>query len=208
MKSNARPPSPPSSAKPTPAPGTNRKKPGDIVSPFQVTAVNGLQLAIPDSSVHFVHLQFRRFAGCPICNTHLRTFVDARPEIDRADIREIIFFHSSADLIRRYQDDLALDFVADPQRLFYRRFGVAASRSALLHLRVLGAIVRSLTREKWRLPKVENGRLGLPADFLLDRAGRVLAAKYGTHAFDQWSVAELLGMARTHTRAGTGEAAP
>lgn len=34
--------------------------------------------------------------------------------------------------------------------------------------------------------------LGLPADFLIDSTGRVVAVKYGRHANDQWSVDELL----------------
>jgi hypothetical protein len=29
----------------------------------------------PDSH-HLIHLQFRRYAGCPICNLHLRSFVE------------------------------------------------------------------------------------------------------------------------------------
>lgn len=186
---------------------THQKQPGDIIPPFEVATVTGIRRAVPDSSARFTHLQFRRFAGCPICNTHLRTFVRAKPEIDRAGIREIVLFHSSADLIRHYEDDIALDFVADPQKRLYRQFGVGSSPAALLHRRVLGAIVRSLTHEKWRLPKVENGRLGLPADFLLDRAGRVVAAKYGTHAFDQWSVAELFAIARTNLEPSTAGAA-
>lgn len=37
--------------------------------------------------------------------------------------------------------------------------------------------------------------LGLPADFLIGSDGRVLAAKYGSHADDQWSVDELLDLA-------------
>jgi hypothetical protein len=36
----------------------------------------------------------------------------------------------------------------------------------------------------------------LPADFLISRDGRVLARKYGAHAYDQWSVDELLTLAR------------
>ncbi|WP_258958033.1 hypothetical protein [Streptomyces leeuwenhoekii] len=32
----------------------------------------------------------------------------------------------------------------------------------------------------------------LPADFLIASDGRVLAAKYGEHVYDQWSVDELL----------------
>lgn len=49
----------------------------------------------------------------------------------------------------------------------------------------------------FRLPAINphGGRLRLPADFLIDTDGTVLAAKYGEHANDQWSVDELLGYA-------------
>jgi AraC-like DNA-binding protein len=43
--------------------------------------------------------------------------------------------------------------------------------------------------------------LGLPADFLIGTDGRVLALKYGTDAYDQWSVDELLAIARKHAPA-------
>ena len=39
--------------------------------------------------------------------------------------------------------------------------------------------------------------LGLPADFLIEPDGRVREAKYGRHASDQWSVDELIRLART-----------
>ncbi len=42
--------------------------------------------------------------------------------------------------------------------------------------------------------------LGLPADFLIDPDGRVLAAHYGTHANDQWSVDDLLRQVDESTR--------
>ena len=170
---------------------------GDLLSPFIVTLTSGAECAIPDPSARFVHLQFRRFAGCPICHTHLRTFVTHRDALRQAGVREIVFFHSSAALIARYSDDFPLDLVADPDRRYYRAFGVETSAGALMHLKVLGAIFRSMFREKWRLPKVENGRLGLPADILIDGSGRVVAAKYGVHAYDQWSVSTVLSLART-----------
>ncbi|GAA2415939.1 hypothetical protein [Nonomuraea africana] len=37
--------------------------------------------------------------------------------------------------------------------------------------------------------------LGLPADFLIDPGGRILAHRYGRHANDQWEVDELLLLA-------------
>jgi len=38
--------------------------------------------------------------------------------------------------------------------------------------------------------------LGLPADFLITPSGRISAVKYGTNAYDQWSVDELLSLAK------------
>jgi hypothetical protein len=53
-------------------------------------------------------------------------------------------------------------------------------------------------RRRYRRPAVhqDNGHLGLPADFLINTDGSVIAAKHGTHADDQWSVDELLAQAR------------
>jgi hypothetical protein len=41
-----------------------------------------------------------------------------------------------------------------------------------------------------------GGPFGLPADFLIEPSGRISAVKYGTDAYDQWSVDELLGLAK------------
>ena len=41
-----------------------------------------------------------------------------------------------------------------------------------------------------------GGRTDLPADFLIAPDGRVRACKYGAHANDQWSVDEMLALAR------------
>ena len=42
-----------------------------------------------------------------------------------------------------------------------------------------------------------GGHLGLPADFLIDTGGRVLASKRGRHANDQWTVDQVLAYARS-----------
>jgi hypothetical protein len=48
------------------------------------------------------------------------------------------------------------------------------------------------------IPPWGKGALGLPADFLIATDGRVLACQYGAHADNQWSVDELLALARGH----------
>jgi hypothetical protein len=53
-------------------------------------------VTIPDSD-RIVHLQFRRFAGCPVCNLHLQSFVRRHAEIAAAGVREVIVFHSTTE---------------------------------------------------------------------------------------------------------------
>ncbi|PRX49889.1 peroxiredoxin [Prauserella shujinwangii] len=167
----------------------------------ELVTVTGERVRVPHPD-RLVHLQFRRFAGCPICNVHLRSVVRRHEEITAAGIVEVVFFHSPAAELRDH--DLPFAVVADPGKRYYREFGVESSRRALLHPRTWGAILRGsgLTLlGAFRPPatRQEGGRLGLPADFLIDPSGRILAAKRGEHAYDQWSVDELL----SHARAGT-----
>lgn len=173
------------------------------VSDRVLTTISGAPVPIPDPD-RLIHLQFRRFAGCPVCNLHLRSIVARHPEITAANIREVVVFHSSATELRTYTEDIPLDLIADPTRELYREFGVESSPRALLNPRGWPAILRGVThaaiaalRKQQPTPptKPEGGSLGLPADFLIAPDGRVLASKHGTHVYDQWSVDELLSLA-------------
>ncbi|SDM65729.1 peroxiredoxin-like family protein [Allokutzneria albata] len=170
----------------------------------ELIAVSGERVRVPDPD-RLVHLQFRRFAGCPVCNLHLQSVVRRHGEITAAGIREVVFFHSPADELREY--DLPFAVIADPEKRYYREYGVESSRRALLHPRTWGAILRGsaltvLGRFRPPASKQDGGRLGLPADFLLDRDGSVLASKHGEHAYDQWSVDELLALAGAREKSG------
>ena len=170
------------------------------VTDRELLAVTGERIPVPDPN-RLVHLQFRRFAGCPICNLHLRSIVQRHDDIAAAGIREVVFFHSSADELRKYTAELPFATIADPEKRYYREFGVESSPRALLHPRTWGAVIRgtaltALGRFQAPALKQDGGHLDLPADLLIDPQGRVLAAKYGKHAYDQWSVDELLELAR------------
>ncbi|MFI6173067.1 peroxiredoxin-like family protein [Nocardia sp. NPDC051052] len=174
------------------------------VSDRVLTTISGAPVHIPDPD-RLIHLQFRRFAGCPVCNLHLRSIVARRAEIAAANIREVVVFHSSATELRTYTEDIPLDLIADPTRELYREFGVESAPRALLDPRGWPAILRGVThaartalRKQQPAPpaKPEGGRLGLPADFLIAPDGQVLASKHGQHVYDQWSVDELLALAR------------
>jgi peroxiredoxin len=176
---------------------------GSTVPTRELLAVSGERVSVPDPE-HLIHLQFRRFAGCPVCNLHLRSVVARHSELVAAGVREVVFFHSPAAELREHVHDLPFAVVADPDKRLYREFGVESGRRALFDPRAWGAIVRGILRDlgpvlRGRRPapaiRPHGGRLGLPADLLVAPDGRVLAAKYGVHAYDQWPVDEILAYA-------------
>ena len=169
---------------------------GDKLDPRTVTNLDGVTVPIPDPA-HRLHLQFRRHAGCPICNTHLRSVTQRLDEIKAAGIREVVFFHSSAELLREYQQELPYDVIPDPDRESYQAFGVERSWRAILTPKVLASVGSGFVQQRGKgtLGTLTESHLGMPADFLIDTDGTVLGAKYGEHGADQWSVDELLALA-------------
>jgi peroxiredoxin len=185
-----------------PTPIVNRYTVGDTVRLEDFTTIDGVTESAPQAG-GFLHIQFRRFAGCPVCNLHLRGFVQRREELEGAGIHEVIVFHSTVDELRQYEADLPLDVVADPKRRLYERFGVEASSRAysirflpMLPV-VAGNLIIQLIKRTRKAPPTapENGMFGLPADILVGPDSRVIAIKYGEHAYDQWSVEEVKAVA-------------
>jgi len=174
-----------------------------MTAPGRLTPVIGAPVPVPDPD-RLIHLQFRRFAGCPVCNLHVRSLVKRRAEIEAAGIREVLVFHSPADELREHVADLPFAVIADPAKRLYAEYGVEAGLRSLLHpgvwLPIIRAVLRSSVaivrgRERGPAGRPVGGRLGLPADFLIAPDGAIVARKYGTHAYDQWSVDGLLAHA-------------
>ncbi|MGB0971364.1 MAG: peroxiredoxin-like family protein [Mycobacterium sp.] len=174
-------------------------EPGDSVGPAELHSIKGAKVGIPDPE-KLVHLQFRRFAGCPICNVHLQSVVKRYSEIEAAGIREVVIFHSTPEELETYLDDMPFDVVADPDRVLYRRFGVETALRSIADPRSMAPILKGMAdrsvagklRLRAGLRSAHGGHLGLPADILIDMGGTVIGAKYGMHAGDQWSIDELL----------------
>jgi len=121
----------------------------------------------------------------------------------RYEMDAVLFRTAMSPGIREQHDEFPL--IADPGRALYRRLGVERRPGSLLSPRALGAAIageaaafRSHSTKRGALGPVKpaGGRLGLPADFLIAPDGRITALKYGQHAYDQWTVDELLDHAR------------
>ena len=68
---------------------------GDKVNVRTLTTIEGTAVALPAAD-RLVHLQFRRFAGCPICSLHMHEVASRHNEITKAGVTEVVVFHSSA----------------------------------------------------------------------------------------------------------------
>lgn len=169
-------------------------KAGDVFPQLTLTTSKGASVTIPVAGARYTHVQFRRFAGCPICNTHIAALRRGKEQIEAAGIHEVLFFHSSQADVAEFHNDLPFDAVGDPEKRYYRQFGVESSWSVASPAAFRAAFA-SILRGKFGL-KITGGPLGLPAEFLVDRYGEIKAAHYGKHAYDQWPVETLLELAR------------
>ncbi len=156
-------------------------------------AVSGAAVRVPGPAL--THVQFLRFAGCPVCNLGLQEYIKRVAELSAAGVREVIFFHSEARFIEAYHAALPFEVIADPQRQFYRAFGVETSARALLNPLAWPAVLRGYALRG--AGAQDSTRLGLPADFLISPQRHILACHYGAHAADQWRVDDVLRLART-----------
>jgi peroxiredoxin len=170
-------------------------------APRPIVTATGETLQVPVPG-KLTHLQLRRFAGCPICNLHLASVAKRHDELTAAGVREVVVFHSTPDELRKYQPELPFPVIADAEKRLYAELGIERSLLAVLDPRAWPAIVRGVIRTaksgKLPLGKHEGGSLGLPGDFLIDSDGRIVASKIGAHAYDQWSVDEVLALTQAH----------
>lgn len=144
----------------------------------------------------WTHIQFRRFADCPICNLHLQEFIRRAEALSAKGIAEWVVFHSEPHLLLKHHATAPFPLVADPGKRLYREFGVERSFRAFLNLRAWRAALKGAVSKGVGLPALGESPLGLPADFLLGPEGRIEAVKYGRHADDQWTFDEVLVLAR------------
>ncbi|XXY45186.1 hypothetical protein WME91_34800 [Sorangium sp. So ce269] len=102
---------------------SKRLRPGAVFAGRDLVTVTGAPVRVPDPA-QLTHLQFRRFAGCPVCNVHLRSFARRHGEITAAGVCEVVLFHSPADELREHVIGLPFAVVADPDKRLYGEVGV------------------------------------------------------------------------------------
>ena len=171
---------------------------GGRIAARELITIHGDPVRIPDRD-RLVHLQFRRYAGCPACNLHLGSIARRHDELVAAGIREVVVFHSRRETMLDFQGALPFAAIADPEKKLYAEFAVRQmSPLKAFDPRSWRAAYRALTRSPSLRGAMGSGEahMGLPADFLIGADGAILAAKYGRYVDDHWSVDDIIALGR------------
>ena len=142
-----------------------------------------------------VLLKFYRFAGCPICNLHIREYIRREDELVAAGITVIAVWHSSSRKLARSFRHLDLPFavLADPLKRLFRAYRVEESWRGMVALPMWRAYIKAMRAGFLTRPFFhEGGVTGNPADFLIDARGVVRHAHYGLHYADSLPVDRVL----------------
>ncbi len=74
------------------------------------------------------------------------------------------------------------------------QYRIEKSPRAILSPRAWPGLVKGYRLKK--AGRIDSTTFGLPADFLIDSSGRIVDCAYGAHSSDQWSVDDVLSLAR------------
>jgi len=166
---------------------------GTHIEPLALTDINGKKVSVPTLG-RWTHLQFRRYSGCVICNLHVHELIERQQEIKAAGIQEVLFFQSPTHYLKEQFSRKPVTIIADDERFYYKKFGVENAISSIANPSAWIPGVKGMLKFGIQLPKKGESPLGLPADFLLDDKGVVVAVHYGKHAYDQWTVDQLINL--------------
>jgi peroxiredoxin len=174
-------------------------KVGGVIKPLELETIHGKVIRVPDPK-RKIHLQFRRYAGCPVCNLHMRSIAKRHEELLASDVREVAVFYSTRETMLQFQGQLPFDTIADPEKKLYAKFGADRKMSPLSALspRSWIAAINALARAPTLKGAQGNGenKMGLPSDFLIDTDGKVLAINYGKRVDDHWSPDRILQLVK------------
>ena len=182
-----------------------RLTPNQQAPEFSAESVRGEHVSLEELRGGAVLLKFYRFAGCPICNLHLRELVRRHTELEAAGITAVVFFHSPSESVERETgNELPFELVPDPEKRIFGAYGVEESLRGMFSADVARDYRRALAAGYRSRPLGHHGGIaGHPADFILDRDGLIRHAHYGANYADTLGVDDILRIA-----GGTGVLTP
>ena len=171
----------------------SRLKPGDRAPRRVVVDLEHRTWRIPHDGM--LYLQFRRFAGCPICNLHTAALAARVGELHEAGIQPLAIFASTREAMLPYQGSLPFPTAPDLERSLYRAYGVESSVGAAIAPKAwMDALVDLGKGIAPPHPERMGAAMIHPADFLIAEDGEIVACHYGEDPHDSWTVDDVLDL--------------
>lgn len=166
---------------------------GDLAPDFEMTNLAGEAVTLSDFKGQKVFLSFYRFATCPLSNFRVAQAMREHKHFED-DVTFVGVFESSDQYLKKFVQPRQLPFqvMADPKAALYQRYGVEASWfSALKGFARLSYVFKALFRSGYRPGMLHGSISRVPADFLIDEEGRILALHYGQDIVDHMAFDQL-----------------
>ncbi|MCG8017386.1 MAG: AhpC/TSA family protein [Candidatus Thiodiazotropha sp. 'RUGA'] len=140
-------------------------------------------------------LSFFRYASCPLCNLRIRELITKHQQFLDNGIRILAVFQSPLERIAHYVGHQSPPFplIPDPDLKLYRLYGVESSWRGFARAWTLGVpqVYRAVVTNGFLPGSMENEIHRLPADFLIDRNGRLIEVYYGRDIGDHIPLEQL-----------------
>jgi peroxiredoxin Q/BCP len=170
-----------------------RKTKGTQIQAIELQAIDGQLFNTESLSGKPWMLSFFRFAGCPFCNLRMHELVSKYNEFGE-DFTIIAIFDSPLDNLQHHAagHNAPFPILADESNAYYREFGIEHSISGVIKGMLLRFPTLIKAMSSGYIPTTFKGRLTtMPADFLIDRDGRIDYAYYGSDEGDHLAIATV-----------------
>ena len=161
-----------------------RLQPGTIAPEFETPDVSGnLQTPRPAAG-KLLLLSFMRNASCALCNLRVHELIGRHPELQQHGLEVLAIFESPAENIVQHvlRQNVSFPIIADPNGQLYDLYSVETSEekvTATLGAAWQNSLVKRAEEIGYPLtPEAGSNFYRLPADFLIDGEGRIVAAHY------------------------------
>lgn len=126
-----------------------------------------------------VWLAFFRYAGCPLCNLRVHQMIQRHPAWEQKGLAIVAVFQAPVGEVAANvgEQNAPFPIVCDPDEKLYALYGLEASLAGYLSPKNLPLIAEAL-KEGFTPGAMHGTKTRLPADFLIDEAGRVVDTFY------------------------------
>lgn len=164
----------------------SRLKVGDKMPNFIYDTAYNTNLSLSDTITgKKTALIFLRYYGCPLCQLDIHEYAMAYPRLQEADIQLLIVLQSTPQIMREMLGDpnaLPFSIICDPDQKLYQMLDIqpAPNMDSMIGPNTMAKIDRT-NAAGYQHGESEGIEEQLPASFVMDATGTLVAVKYAQY---------------------------